>query len=788
MTSAVGKPQMFGARVRRVEDPRFLTGEGRYVADLERSDCLHAKFVRSTEAHARIVSVDVGESEGVVRVFTGADWAGLGIRCVSSYPGFRPTSMPVLAWDRVRYVGEAVAMVLAEDEYLAEDAMASVQIEYEGLPPVVDLASALDSGAPLVYDEWGDNGFVERRFTSEGFEEAFEKAPHHISGTWSMARHTGIPIETRAVLAEYDRGRDHLTVWTSTQIPHLIKTGLAQALGRDEGSVRVVAPDVGGGFGVKAQLYPEEVACARAAIETGRPVRWVEDRREHLLASHHAREHLHHAEMGYDDEGRILAYRVRIKVSMGPYSVFPWTSTMDTGMAMGILPGPYRIDQYSVHGTPVATNKTPFGAYRGVSRPMACFTTERMMDQVARERGLDPVELRRRNLLVSEDFPWNSVSGLVYDSGTVVECLDTLLEMADYPGMRRRQEEARARGDLVGIGVVPFIEQTAHTTREFVQRGVPIIFGYETSKLRFTPDGRLVISSSIHNHGQGLETTLAQMAADELGLDLDSIRVEFGDTDQVPYGSGTFASRSAVLAGGAARIAAGRLKEKLSRIAGHMLEARAEDIVFENGQVSVAGVPDSGMALSELCRLVYQRPETLPQGEEPSLESVATYDADPGTGTYTSAAHLALVTVEAATGRITIEDYAVVEDCGRMINPMVVEGQIFGGVAQGIGGALLEEFLYDDEGRPLSTTFMDYLVPTFTEVPKIRVQHIETPSPITIGGVKGMGEGGAIAPGAVLAAALEDALSPLGPVVVDKLPLTPERVLDWIDEAKGADR
>ncbi|MGA7229154.1 MAG: molybdopterin cofactor-binding domain-containing protein, partial [Acidimicrobiia bacterium] len=355
MTSAVGKPQMFGARVRRVEDPRFLTGEGRYVADLTRSDCLHAKFVRSTEAHARIVSVDVDESEGVAHVFTGADWEGLGIRCVSSYPGFRPTSMPVLAWDRVRYVGEAVAMVLAEDEYLAEDAMAAVQIEYEGLPPVVDLASALDADAPLVYDEWGDNGFVERRFTSEGFEVAFERAPHHVSGTWSMARHTGIPIETRAVMAEYDRGRDHLTVWTSTQIPHLIKTGLALALGRDEASIRVVAPDVGGGFGVKAQLYPEEVACAKAAIETGHTVRWVEDRREHLLAAHHAREHLHHAEMGYDDEGRVLAYRVRIKVSMGPYSVFPWTSTMDTGMAMGILPGPYRIDQYSVHGTPVAT-------------------------------------------------------------------------------------------------------------------------------------------------------------------------------------------------------------------------------------------------------------------------------------------------------------------------------------------------------------------------------------------------------------------------------------------------
>ncbi len=319
-----------------------------------------------------------------------------------------------------------------------------------------------------------------------------------------------------------------------------------------------------------------------------------------------------------------------------------------------------------------------------------------------------------------------------------------------------------------------------------MQRGVPIIFGYETSKLRLSPDGRLIISSSIHNHGQGLETTLAQMAADQLGLGLDSIRVEFGDTDQVPYGSGTFASRSAVLAGGAARIAAGRLKEKLSRIAAHMLEADPDDIIFENGQVGVVGVPESGMALSELCRLVYQRPETLPPGEEPSLESVATYDADPGTGTYTSAAHLAVVKVDEGTGQITIEDYAVVEDCGRMINPMVVEGQIFGGVAQGIGGALLEELQYDADGRLLSTTFMDYLLPSFDDIPRIRVQHLENPSPITVGGVKGMGEGGAIAPGAVLAAALEDALSPLGPVVIDRLPLTPERVLCWIDEARGA--
>ncbi len=459
MTSEVAKPQMFGARVRRVEDPRFLTGAGRYVADLERRGCLHAKFVRSPEAHAQILSVDVTEAlstTGISHVFTGSDWEGMGISCVSSYPGFRPTVMPALAWDRVRHVGEAVAMVLADDEYLAEDGASLVWVEYESLPTVVDLETALEPESPVIHEGWEDNGFVERRFTSEGFEDAFESAPHRVSGTWGMARHTAVPLETRAVLAEYDRGRDQLTVWTSTQIPHLIKTGLAHALGRDESGIRVVAPDVGGGFGGKAQLYPEEVACARAAIETGKPVRWVEDRREHFLSAHHAREHIHHAEMAYDDDGRVLAYRVRIKVSMGPYSVFPWTSTMDTGMAMGILPGPYRISQYSVHGTPVATNKTPFGAYRGVSRPMACFTTERMLDQVARERGLDPVELRRRNLLGPGDYPWNSVSGLVYDSGTVTECIETLLEMVDYTALRQDQAEARGSRRAGGRRRSPF--------------------------------------------------------------------------------------------------------------------------------------------------------------------------------------------------------------------------------------------------------------------------------------------------------------------------------------------
>lgn len=788
MTLDVASPRAFGARVKRSEDPRFLVGAARYVADLVRPGMIHAGFARSPEAHALIVSVDTEPAlavPGVLAVFTGAEWTE-GIRCVSRYPGFQPSTMPILASGRVRYNGEAVAMVLAEDEYAVEDGVDRVIVDYEPLTPILDMEMALDPSVPIMHDGWTSNAVVERRFSTEGFAEVMAAAPNRVEHTFYMARHSGVPLECRAVLAEHDRGRDHLTVWTSTQIPHLIKTGLAQALGRSEDSIRVISPDVGGGFGVKAQLYPEEVACARAAIATGRPVRWLEDRREHFLSAHHAREHLHLAEMGYDDEGRIVAYRVSVLVSMGPYAVFPWTSTMDTGMAMGILPGPYRITNYEVEGRPLATNKTPFGAYRGVARPAACFTTERMLDQVARERGLDPVEVRRRNLLGPADYPWHSASGLVYDSGSVVECLDTLLEMTDYQGLRARQGEARTDGRLMGIGVVPFIEQTAHTATEFVQRGVPIVFGYETSKLRLTPDGRLVISSSIHNHGQGLETTLAQMAADVLGLPLDRIRVEFGDTDQVPYGSGTFASRSAVLAGGAVRIAAGRLRDKLARIAAHVLEASSLDLIFDNGSVSVQGATDSSVELSELCRLTYQRPDQLPPDEEPSLESTATYDAPPGTGTYTSAAHLAVIEVDPGTGAIRIDDYAVVEDCGRMINPMIVEGQIFGGVAQGIGSALMEEFIYDESGHLLTTTFMDYLLPTFNDVPAIRVWHLETPSAVTVEGVRGMGEGGAIAPGAVLAAALEDALSPIGLVVIDRLPLTPERVIGWIDQATAA--
>jgi aerobic carbon-monoxide dehydrogenase large subunit len=789
MTAETQAPRFFGARVKRVEDPRLLIGGGRFVDDIDRIGMLHARFVRSVEARAKITGIDVSEAEempGVVKVFTGRDFSGKEVRCVSAYDGFQASGYPALAEHDVKFNGEAVAMVVAEDPYQAEDAADRVIVDYDPLPPVVDAEKALLDDSPLVHDHWTSNAFVERRYESPGFSDAKKTANHSVSGRFVMARHSGIPLETRAAIGDYDKGSRMLTLWTTTQIPYLIRTGLADAIGFPENRIRVISPDVGGGFGVKAQLYPEELDCSLASIDLGRPVKWVEDRREHLLTAHHAREHTHEATLYFDDDGIVDALEAKIIVNMGPYSVFPWTATMDTGMAMGILPGPYKIKHYSVLGYPVATNKAPYGAYRGVSRPAACFTIERLMDQVARHLGLDPAEVRRRNYVTSDDYPYKSAGGLEYDSGSMVESQELLLEQLDYEGLRRWQQEERDRGRLIGIGLGAYTEQTAHATKEFVQRGVPIIFGYETSTLRLDPSGKLVINSSIHNHGQGLETTLAQMAADALGIDIADVRVEYGDTSQAAYGSGTFASRSAVLAGGAARRASEQLRDQLARVAAHNLEASPADIEFDSGRVFVAGSPDRGYDFAELCRIVYHRPELVPEGQPPILEATVAYDAPPGTGTFTNATQLAVVEVDPGTGGIEILRYAIVEDCGPMINPMVVEGQIFGGIAQGIGSAIYEEFVYDEEGHLLTTTFMDYMMPGTTEVPPMEVFHLETPSPFTVGGIKGMGEGGAIAPGAVIAGAVEDALAPLGPVTVNQIPLTPQRVRQYVDSAREA--
>ena len=793
MRDAGVQPGLLGARVRRVEDPRFLTGRATFVDDVVRPRMLHAAFVRSPLAHADVLGVEAGRAraaEGVRDVLTGheaAEVAGA-IVCDSTFDGWQATEYPALATDRVRFVGQTVAAVAADDRYLAEDACELIEAEYGERPPVASIEAAIAEGAPRLHDGWADNVFIRRHFRGGDVDAAFAVADGVLELDLVSNRHSGIPLETRACIAEYDPGGGDLTLWSATQIPHLLRTGLADALRLPEHRIRVIAPDVGGGFGIKGHLFPEEIAVCLLSMRTGRPVKWVEDRREHLMACIHAREHHHRLRVAYRRDGTVTGLRARVHVDCGAYSVYPWTASMDAGMALGILPGPYRVRAYECEALSVATSKCPLGPYRGVSRPAACLSIERAMDEVAHATGLDPLEVRRRNLVRGDEFPYESVTGLTYDSGSYVEALDRLVEESDLQGLWRMREEARGRGRHLGIGVACYTEQTAHTTTEFAKRGVPIIFGYDAATVRMDPSGKVAVQLSTHSHGQGHETSMAQVVADRLGLGLEDVRVVFGDTASAPYGHGTFASRSAVLGGGACHRAATQVRGKLLAFAAHHLEAAEEDLVVEGGRISVRGADRHGVAIADLARWAYHRPERLPDGMEPSLEAVATYDAHPGSGTFANAAHLALVEVDVETGAMKVLRYHVVEDCGRVINPLIVEGQVHGGVAQGIGGALLEEIVYDDDGQILTTTFMDYLLPGATDVPRIGVAHLETVSPFTIEGIKGMGEGGAIAPGPALAAALADALAPIGHAFVNELPLTPGRVRRFVAEARAAGR
>jgi carbon-monoxide dehydrogenase large subunit len=787
--SELGGTKLLGARVKRREDPRFLTGRARFVDDIVRPRMLHAAFARSSVAHAELANVDTAQAlslPGAYAVLTGAEVAGRAkpIRCDSTFDTWQGTEYPALAGDRVLFVGQPIACVVAEDRYLAEDAAELVAVEYRELPAVTSIEQAIAPGAPRLHGEWEDNYFIKRHLRAGDPDRAFEEAAGVVELTTVSNRHSGIPLENRGCVAEYDADQT-LTVWTSTQIPHLVRTGLADVLELPESSIRVIAPDVGGGFGIKAHLFPEEIAVCLLAIETGLPVKWIEDRSEHLLASIHAREHHHHIRLAYAQDGELLGLRARLDVDCGAYSVYPFTATMDTGMALGILPGPYRIRNYECQAYSVATNKCPLGPYRGVSRPAACFTIERALDEVAHALGMDPIDVRRRNLVAPDEFPYESITGLVYDSGSFHESVDKLLADSNYEELRRVQAAARQEGRYLGLGLALYTEQTAHTTTEFAKRGVPIIFGYDSAIVRMDPSGRVNVRVSTHSHGQGHETTMAQIVADTLGLTLDDVRVTFGDTDSTPYGHGTFASRSAVLAGGACARAAQSIREMLVRFGAERLEAAPGDLELAEGRVRVKGSPGAGISISELARMAYHRPELLPEGMEPMLEAASTYDAHPGTGTFANAAHLAKVEVDVATGGVRLLGYWVVEDCGQMINPLIVDGQVHGGVAQGIGGALMEELVYDDDGQLRTTTLMDYLLPGATDIPHIAVSHLESLSPFTVAGIKGMGEGGSIAPGPALAAAVADALSPLGHVVVDELPLTRERVRKFIERARA---
>jgi carbon-monoxide dehydrogenase large subunit len=765
--------------VKRVDDARLLRGLGQYVADLHLPGQLEVAFLRSPHAHARLGRIDLERVRAlptVAVVLTGSDAesATRPLRSKLGIPGFKICETPCLAVGKVRFQGQAVVAVAAADRYAAEDALEAVEVEYEPLPAVTDARAGLEPGAPLLHEAWGDNVHVESSFSAGDVDAAMAHADIRISRHFETGRYTGVPMETRAVLASFTPASGDLTVWSSTQVPHLLRTALADALNFPEHRLRVIAPDVGGGFGIKAVIYPEEVALALLALRLGRPVRWVEDRQEHLLAAAHARQQDLLVDAAADAQGRLLAVRFDLAGDIGAYSVYPFTSAIETLQTGRHMPGPYRLDNYAHHTRAVVTNKSPVGPCRAVSRPVGNLVMETLMDLIAERSGLDPADVRRRNMVQAADFPYTSITRQVYDSGSCVEALDRVLAMIDYAGFRELQAKARQEGRYVGIGISSYVEQTAQGSASFAARGMDNLAGYDSAVVRMEPSGQVVVAVGVSDHGQGHHTTLGQLAAQELGVSLESVKVVHGDTALCPYGMGTFTSRSAVCGGGAVILAARKLRQKIVTIAGHLLEAAPEDVDIQDGRAVLRGVGRLSVGLAEVARVAYHDVSRLPHGTEPRLEESGHYDA--GGGTYANASHAAIVEVDPETGEFRFLRYCVVEDCGTMINQAIVDGQIHGGVAQGIGGAAYEELVYGDAGELLSGSFMDYLVPTSVEIPHLEVEHLTTPSPFTPLGIKGMGEGGTVAPGAVLACAVADALSPFG-VRLTELPITPTKIV-----------
>ena len=771
----------------RREDGRFLTGQGSYVDDHRPARLLYAAFLRSPHAHARVVRIDASASltlPGVAAVLTGEDVARSAkpVRAASKTPAVKVTSFPPLALGTVRHVGEAVVMVAAESRYVAEDAVERILVEYEPLPVVTDMEQALRPDSPVLHDEVDTNLLVSREFGRGDVDEALAGAALVVRERFRFHRHTPVCMENRGCLAEYATGSGTLTLRSSAQCPGLVRDVLTDLLDMPEHRIRVIAADVGGGFGAKASLYPEEIATCVMARRLGRPIKWIGDRREDLLTTTHAWDEIVEAELGVDRDGAIVGLRAQVTVDVGAYSIYPWTAAIEPVQTISFLPGPYRVPAYRGRTRGVATCKAPLGPYRGVGRPPAVFVIEGLMDRAARQLGLDPTDIRLRNFVRDEEFPYKSPSGIVWDRSSFTASLLRACEALDYAAVRAEQARARAEGRWLGVGVASYVELTGIGSAIPVSPGMPIATGTEAATIRFDPAGKVTAVFGIASHGQGLETTLAQIVADEVGVPIDEVRVVHGDTEVSPYGTGTYASRSLVLAGGAAILAGRAVREKMLVIAGHLLEADPADVVMTDGRWAVRGMPDRSVAVREIARAAYTGARRLPTGLEPGLEATRFYD--PYYGTASNATHVAVVEVDRATCEVKPLRYVVVEDCGRMVNPLIVDGQVHGGVAQGLGAALLEEIVYDDQGQLLSGTLMDYVVPSACEVPWMEVHHIETPSPVTLGGFRGMGEGGTIGAPAAIANAIADALVPLG-IEIAELPVTPDRLFRLIERARA---
>jgi len=678
-------------------------------------------------------------------------------------PGFTPTAWPALADDVVRYCGEAVAVVVAGSPYVAADARDRVEVAWEPKAAVATIDQALAANQIL----------FQRRYRQGDVDGAFARAPIVVRETFEHGRCAPSPLEVRGILADWDG--EALTIWSGNQSPSIMRTALADALGLPHARVRIVCPDVGGGFGLKMQVFPEDVAVAALSRRLGRPVKWLEERRENLTAASQARGQRTTVELAAAADGTVLALRSRVMSDNGAYHAYPTTGVLEPLGTASIMPGPYRISTYEFEALALATHKPPLGAYRGVGMTMGAFVIERMLDLVAQRLSLDPAEIRRRNLIPREAYPFTSATGYLYDSGDYPKALEEALAVVEYDKVRLEQRDARAAGRLVGIGIACYTEYTGMGSAGFRGRGAVEMPGIEAATVTIDADATVRCAVSFPTQGQGHATTIAQIVADRLGLALEDVRLQRVDTAESPPGSGTFASRGTVAMLGSAAVAADRVGEKLRALAAHRLEASAADVELAGGRAFVRGFPDRSIAVADITRLAYSPPiGGLPDGLAPGLEATVFCDL-PGP-TFSGAVHVAVVEVDAATGRVAVRRYALVEDCGRVINPVIVEGQIHGAVAQGIGEALLESVVHDDDGQLLTATLMDYALPKADDLPSFEIAHLETLSPVTPGGVKGMGEGGTIGAPAAIANAVADAVRHLG-VQITTLPIRAESLL-----------
>src|SRR6267378_311535 len=775
--------KLFGASIKRREDPRLITGKGTFVDDLRIPGTTTAAFVRSPHAHARIVRIDATAAKklkGVLAVYTGKDLVAAGVKPIPVgwlIPNMKIPPHYPLAVERARHMGEAVAVVIAESPYIARDAAELVEVEYEPLPVVSDAAKAVQPGAPAVHDDARDNvSFRWQLGDKAATDKAFAGASRIVKQSFRNHRLIPNAIEPRAALANANPGTGEVTLWLTTQNPHVHRLLMAAfVLGMPEHKLRVISPDVGGGFGSKIFVYPEECVVTWASRALSRPVKWTADRRESFLTDAHGRDHYSDAEMALSEDGRILGLRVKTIANMGAYlSLF--APCIPTYLYGTLLAGAYRTPAIHVDVTAVFTNTTPVDAYRGAGRPEACYLVERMVDLAAQELAMDPLELRRKNFISKDQFPYQTPVALLYDSGNYEAALDKALESFDYGAFRKEQEQARKQGRYLGVGFCTYVEACGLAPSQVAgalgaQAGL-----YESATVRVHPTGKVTVFTGSHSHGQGHETTFAQVAADELGLPMEDIEIVHGDTGQVPFGMGTYGSRSGPVGAAAIHMGLQKIKDKGKKIAAHLLEASENDVVYEGGKFAVKGSPNRSKTFGDVALMAYLA-HNLPKGLEPGLEAISFFD--PGNFVFPFGTHIAVVEVERETGKVKLVRYVAVDDLGRVINPMIVDGMVQGGIVQGVAQALWEEAIYDENGQLVTGSMMNYVIPRADDVVTAELARTETPTPVNPLGVKGAGETGTIASTAAVANAVVDALAPFGVEHLD-MPFTPGRVWEAI--------